>query len=319
MWCRCFFFIIIIITVSYVSATSAARAQSSASRRPPLFPAIYVFGDSLVDPGNNNHLMTKPSPRLGWLTGFNYASSLCGILKETSSNLRGGCFNLHQQVGFFESTVNQVLKTHYTNSKDLSRHLSKSLFVFVIGSNDYINNYFSSFYPDSKKYTPKQFADLLLSQVSHQLQRVYWLGARKAIFSEISPIGCMTIEHKRHGKCNETKNDIVSEFNKGLEPLLSNLTSKLPGSMFVAAKTNKLTLQISNNPSKYGFVNCKEPCCESVFDGYLKCKRGRKPCNNRSQYCFWDPHHPTEAVTRLVVAACFNDDSMCSIRKLLKG
>ncbi|KAL5787088.1 hypothetical protein ACOSP7_004037 [Xanthoceras sorbifolium] len=46
----------------------------------------------------------------------------------------------------------------------------KCIYTVGMGNNDYINNYFSQFYPKRSIYTPEQFATVLIQQYSHQLK-----------------------------------------------------------------------------------------------------------------------------------------------------
>lgn len=50
-------------------------------------------------------------------------------------------------------------------------HLKKCIYTVGIGSNDYLNNYFlPQYYSSSLKYTPDQFAQLLIQHYSLQLR-----------------------------------------------------------------------------------------------------------------------------------------------------
>ncbi|RVW97979.1 GDSL esterase/lipase 7 [Vitis vinifera] len=211
---------------------------------PPLAPALYVFGDSLFDSGNNNLLPTLtranylpygvnfpggvtgrftngrtvadfiaeylglpyPPPSISIhgtvLTGLNYASGSCGILPETPRQnfeeemvhlhvaICGSAYheaithlaknrrilNLDDQIELFKMTVKQNLAKEYGSKKELSAYLSKSIFVFSIGNNDYLNNYLQPHqYNSSHRYTPQQFAQLLVDKLSQGLkvQRSY--------------------------------------------------------------------------------------------------------------------------------------------------
>lgn len=54
-------------------------------------------------------------------------------------------------------------------TKAAQEHLSKSLFPFVIGSNDIIN-YFQSNSDIAKKYTPQQYVTLMVSNLKEMLK-----------------------------------------------------------------------------------------------------------------------------------------------------
>lgn len=77
-------------------------------------------------------------------------------------------FTLSQQVVNFQTTLDQlrILMT----PEDLTKYLANSFTVMVFGSNDYINNYLMpSMYPSSFRYSPPDFANLLLDRYARQI------------------------------------------------------------------------------------------------------------------------------------------------------
>ncbi|KAL9424746.1 hypothetical protein AB3S75_031798 [Citrus x aurantiifolia] len=332
-----------------------------------LAPALYVFGDSLFDSGNNNLLPTiaranylpyganfvnksstgrftngktvadfvaeflglpysppflKIRDKLP-LTGLNYASGSCGILPETGRPF-GKCLNFEEQVSLFDETV-KLLRRHFTSSKVLSNYLSKSIFIISIGSNDYLSSSLGTLsFNTNVRYTPQQFAQLLIEKLSHQFQRLYSLGARKIVMFEIGPIGCIpsiTRKNKHAGKCVEDKNQLVSYFNNMLPTMLQNLTSCLEGSTFVNGHAHWLGYDAVINPPKYGLVDSSNPCCIAWFNGTSGCIPFLKPCSNPNQHYFWDAYHLTEAMYSLFASHCINDKSFCepfNLKELVK-
>lgn len=72
---------------------------------------------------------------------------------------------------------------------------------------------------------------------------------------EIGPLGCLpsiTRTRKHGGQCVEEVNQLASDFNERLRPMLNNLTSTLHGSTFVLGHANWLGFDAIQNPSKYG-------------------------------------------------------------------
>ncbi|KAG6720754.1 hypothetical protein I3842_03G076800 [Carya illinoinensis] len=327
----------------------------------PLAPALYVFGDSLLDSGNNNVLptlakadylpygvdfaegatgrftngrtvadyiaeflglpysppyMSIERPLASQLTGLNYASASCGILPESGS-IFGKCLNLNDQIDLFEITVKSELPNYIKGSNELSEYLSKSIFIFSIGSNDYINNYLEpDIYSTSKYYPPQPFAQLLMDTLAQGFQRLYSLGARKVVIFEIGPIGCIpafTRTQKHSGQsCVHETNQIVSFFNQRLPALLSNLTSTLQGATFVLGEANLLAYDAIRNPSKYGLADSSSPCCTTWENGTSGCIPFLLTrCPDAYKYFFWDAFHFTEAVSSIIAARCFNT-STCS-------
>ncbi|KAH9676131.1 GDSL esterase/lipase 7 [Citrus sinensis] len=333
-----------------------------------LAPALYVFGDSLLDSGNNNFLPTVARanylpyganfvnrstgrftngktvadfiaeflglpyspPFLSYkrdllpLTGLNYASGSCGILPETGSPF-GQCLNFEEQVGLFQDSVKSLQQRYFQILVDFSNYLSKSVFIVSIGSNDYINNYLeTSLYDTSKRYTPQQFAQLLVYKLSQQLERLYNLGARKIVVFELGPIGCLpwiTRNNKHTGQCVEDTNQIVSYFNNMLPAMLQNLTTSLKGSNFINGHGHGVGYDAIINPSKYGIADASNPCCTAFFNGTSGCIPYLRPCNNTNKHYFWDGYHPTEDVYSILASGCINNASFCtphSLKDLVK-
>ncbi|KAL8161852.1 LOW QUALITY PROTEIN: hypothetical protein V2J09_013341 [Rumex salicifolius] len=334
-----------IILFCFLCTMSKGRTLiDTTTQSKPKVPALYVFGDSIVENGNNNNFFTIAKgnyypygidfpkgatgrfcngktdyhilhpmlvQQFGEKIGFNYASSACGILPESGMFL-GKCLNLDKQIRYFHDTIEWRLKKYYTNPEELSEHLSKSILLFVIGNNDYLNNYMNKAYINTyKKMNPEEFSEFLVNYLARQLKKLYTLGVRKIIFSEIAPVGCMPYMSNRTSinqeTCNETKNEIVSVFNQGVQKLFSNLSSILPDSKFVVSQNFKLVHEIVNNPTQYGFDNSRHSCCEATKKE-LKCVRGIPPCKDRKKYCFWDGFHTTEAMNNYVISRSLSDN-----------
>ncbi|XP_050226886.1 GDSL esterase/lipase 7-like [Mercurialis annua] len=324
----------------------------------PLAPALYIFGDSLSDDGNNNFLPTVakanflpygeifpagatgrftngrtvadfiaeflklsyPPPSMSVkasssITGVNYASGACGILPKTGS-VFGKCLNLDEQLHKFKIRAKTEVPRQLKSKNETIKYLASSIFLFSIGSNDYLGNYLDpQHFDSSKRYSPQQFAQLLVYKLSHAFKRVYKLGGRKFITFELGPLGCIpaiakTIPHK--GKCMEETNQMISLFNKNLAVAIQKLTVSLPGSQFVYGRINALSYDLITNPSKYGLKDTSNTCCDALNNGTSTCIRGKISCPNPEQFYFFDAFHPTELPYSLIASHCINDRSICS-------
>ncbi|KAL9272361.1 GDSL esterase/lipase-like protein [Drosera capensis] len=109
------------------------------------------------------------SPEVDISYGVNYASGGAGILNETGYQL-GGRYSLDEQLKFFNVTK---LKLLLFKGSETREYLSQCLYTLDIGSNDYINNYFApEGYTSRTKYTPEQYATVLINQYSQQIQEI---------------------------------------------------------------------------------------------------------------------------------------------------
>ncbi|KAF1888782.1 hypothetical protein Lal_00036824 [Lupinus albus] len=300
-----------------------------------LVPALYVFGDSGFDNGNNNNLNTiakvntypygidfnnqstgrftngktyadliaiklrlpLPPPYLGLsgsegyqvTTGINYASGACGILNDSRV---GECLSLDKQIEYFTSSVTNDLPKLFGRKDYMRQHLSKSIYLIGIGSNDYSLNYFKN---ESMK--PEEFADYLIEQLSRKIKTLYDLGARKFIVGSVNQLGC---SHRVF--CNETMNQIVKPYSEKLQIKTQYLQKQLSGSIFISINSFNFFNEIKNAPKKYGFTNISKPCYEE----------GITLCANRKEYYFWDKHgHTTEAALKIYADDSFSGSKLC--------
>ncbi|XP_050379962.1 GDSL esterase/lipase 7-like [Argentina anserina] len=326
-------------------------------------PAIYVFGDSLFDSGNNNFLLTLAKANflpygvnfvkgatgrftngktlvdfiaefLGLpfappylsirnstiLTGMNYASGSCGILPESGSRL-GKCLNLKEQMDLFEKTVKLDLPGLINKPDDIAEYLSKSIILVSVGNNDFLNNYLQpKLYDSSKKYSPPQFVQLLMDNLSHHLERLYNLGARKIVMFEIGPLGCIPSIAKTQnhtGDCVEETNQLASIFNDRLRETLENLTFTLQGSLFVLGRANEIGYDAITSPLKYGLEDGSNPCC-ICLNNASSCIPLAKPCLQSNTHFFWDAFHLTESANSVIATGCFNGSTLCTPLNIMK-
>lgn len=84
--------------------------------------------------------------------------------------VQGVTLSMEKQIGLFRKTVQEYLPLLFRNADELRNHLSKSIFLVIVGNNDYSQNYLSSQYNSSRTYNMKQFADLLVYDLDQQLQ-----------------------------------------------------------------------------------------------------------------------------------------------------
>ncbi|KAL8110771.1 hypothetical protein AgCh_026495 [Apium graveolens] len=318
-------------------------------------PAMFVFGDSIVDTGNNNFInsiakanyypygcdsfsgfptgrfcngktvvdfmgemlgITVPPPFADPATtgdrlsgGVSYASAASGILEDTGKHYIER-FTLSQQVVNFQATLDQlrILMT----PEDLAKYLAKSLAFMVFGSNDYINNYLMpSMYPSSYRYTPPDFANLLLNHYGRQIVALHSLGLRKFYLAGVPPLGCipsqLAIGQPPEGECVDYVNQILGTFNEGLRSLVISLNRDHPGAVFVYGNIYGIVGDMLYNPHNFGLSVVNRGCCGSGRNqGQLTCMPFQPPCFNRKSHLFWDAYHTTEAANYVIAQRAYS-------------
>ncbi|KAL1826656.1 hypothetical protein ACET3Z_005068 [Daucus carota] len=255
--------------------------------------------------------------------GLNYASGGAGILKRTGRNL-GEHINLDLQLKHHGMIVSKIMSLQGNNATFTKDYLSKCIYTVGMGSNDYINNYFMpDKYNTSKRYTPDQYADLLIHKYSRQLESLYIHGARKVVVFGLGLIGCTPAKVSDFGAnasgCVDKINAAITLFNERLKPIIDELNNKFGSAKYIYINTTNISL---GDPSSIGFTVFSAPCCKPSVDfGKGQCKPNQPPCNDRSKYIFWDGFHPTEKVhmgtaSRAYIAASPLDSYPMDIRSL---
>ncbi|XP_010108885.2 GDSL esterase/lipase 7 [Morus notabilis] len=320
-----------------------------------LAPALYVFGDSTVDAGNNNAINTyaksnyapygvdfpggvtgrptngrnaadfialslglKAPPAFRLVNtstlsdrceGFNYASSSAGILPESGFK---GTLSLGEQVDLFRKTVEEYLPLYFKSKDDLSMHVSKSIFLLVVGVNDYALNFLKK-KNSGQPFDDEAAAELLREKFQNHLTELYNLGARKFVVFDIEAIGCLPIYVNQQkpptSKCVDDLNSMVLKFNEKLPLKLQDLAVTLSGSAFIVGKNYEHILNLVENPNNYGFKDASNPCC--ALTPYGTCDGKRPPCEDRNSRVFFDAFHPTEAAYKIIAQNCFSGSGVC--------
>ncbi|KAE9461966.1 hypothetical protein C3L33_06125, partial [Rhododendron williamsianum] len=294
--------LVVVAVVLFQGIRYGAEAQSQV-------PCYFIFGDSLVDNGNNNNIASLAkanympygidfpgAEQLGFngyippyatargrgiLSGVNYASAAAGIRDETGQQL-GGRVSFTGQVNNYKTTVSQVV--NILGGEDAAaNYLSKCIYSVGLGSNDYLNNYFMpSTYSTSRQYTPDQYADVLIQQYAQQIRL----------------------------------------FNNRLKSLVDNLNNNFSDAKFIYINAYGIFQDLITNPSSFGFKVTNAGCCGvGRNNGQITCLPLQTPCQNRNEYIFWDAFHPTEAANiilgrRSYSAQSSSDSYPMDIRRL---
>ncbi|CAM8885796.1 unnamed protein product [Rhodiola kirilowii] len=341
----------------------------------PQVPGYFIFGDSLVDNGNNNNIASLamanylpygidfpsgPTGRfsngkttidaiselLGFpnyippfakargrdvLQGVNYASAAAGIRTK-----QGGRTPFSGQFRNYQTTVTQITSI-LGSAQAAADHLSRCIFSIGLGSNDYLNNYFMPLvYSSSRRYTPDQWADLLIQQYSQNLRTIYNYGARKFVLIGVGQVGCspsVLAQRSPDGKtCVAEVNNANKIFNTKLKSLVDQYNSNFTDAKFIYIDAYGIFNDLLTKPASYGtdpnsllqeierllymFRSCNglkvtnAGCCGVGRNtGQITCLPLQTPCSNRKEYLFWDAFHPTEAANTVVARRSYTAQS----------
>ncbi|XVF25378.1 hypothetical protein REPUB_Repub13aG0207700 [Reevesia pubescens] len=282
--------------------------------------AVFVFGDSLVEVGNNYYINTIAQP---WYpNGIDFAK---GSPSGRYTNARTVVDIIEDELGFENysphflapnTTGDVILKgVNYASSGSGIFNYTGYIFGERISMDEQVSNFAKTrqeiissigasaahrllrkalyllvigsndilFQQISATRNINQYLDDLVSKFKSQLIRLYNLDARKFAVSGTPPVGCIPFERERDlfgAKCVSSLNDHAKLYNRRLKSLLQDLTTKLPGSTFVYINNYAILEDILQNYRSYGFENADDACCRVIGR-----RGGLIPCGSLSRVC----------------------------------
>ncbi|KAK7843842.1 gdsl esterase/lipase [Quercus suber] len=290
----------------------------------PLVPALIIFGDSVVDVGNNNDLETiiksnflpygrdfvkhKPTGRFcnGKLASDFTAENL-GFTSYPpaylSKRAKGKNLLGEQQLEHYKEYKTKLVEI--AGRSNASSIISGAIHLISAGSSDFVQNY----YIDPllyKAYTPDQFSDILIQSYTDFIQNLYDLGARKIGVTTLPPIGCLpaaiTIFGSDSNECVARLNHDAVSFNTKLNATSLRLQKKLSGLNLVVFDIYQTLFDLVTKPTDNGFFEARRGCCGTgLIETSILCNpKSVGTCANASEYVFWDGFHPSEAANKIL-------------------
>ncbi|KAJ0008429.1 hypothetical protein Pint_29344 [Pistacia integerrima] len=269
--------------------------------------AFFIFGDSLFDAGMNNYINTTtdyqanfwpygetffnyPTGRFSngrlmpdfiaeyaklpliptylpynnqlFVHGVNFASGGAGALVESH---RGYVVDLETQLSYF-NIVEKKLKQKLGDA-EAKTLLSKSVYLFSVGGNDYLvlfnsNSTYKSVLQSYK--SKKEYVGMVIGNLTSTIKEIYKKGGRKFAFVNSVPLGCLPgvkiLVPGNSGSCLEAALEMARLHNKELHKALQELERQLEGFKYANHDLYSSLGERINNPSRYGFKEATA-CC----------------------------------------------------------
>ncbi|KAI3896126.1 hypothetical protein MKX03_020096 [Papaver bracteatum] len=220
---------------------------------------------------------------------------------------------LSEQLEYFKEYQKRL--TSFLGKDRAVKAARGSLYFISIGTNDFIENYFTL--PGrSSHFTVDEYENFLLGIARKFLIELYSLGSRKLALAGLPPSGYLpiakTVNHVSGRPNLEELNKASKDFNVKLQNLLASLSKELKGIKLVYADIYNPLLHIIQNPYRYGFENVEEGCCGTgKIELGILCEAA---CTDPSKYAFWDAVHPSEKVYGILANILMNK----TVTQLLK-
>ncbi|KAM0885723.1 hypothetical protein ACQ4PT_030134 [Festuca glaucescens] len=235
-------------------------------------------------------------------TGVNFASGGTGMDALTAK--LASVIPLSQQLEYFKEYKERLNLAK--GEVVAEKIISEALYVFSIGTNDFMVNYFHMPLRPAE-YTPEEYINYLVGLAKAAVRDVYELGARKVMLVGIPPFGCVpamrTLNHDAPGECNEEYNRVALRYNAELKAAIGRLDGELGGGVQVVyTDVYDVPYDIIANPSKYGFENVAQGCCGTgVMETSVLCGMDEAfTCHDADKYVFFDSVHPSQKTYRIL-------------------
>ncbi|KAL6975656.1 hypothetical protein U1Q18_024451 [Sarracenia purpurea var. burkii] len=196
----------------------------------------------------------------------------CHILSKVNHSchyvIKGGLLDTYSvaDVLDFDSVIPlwKELEYYKEYQKKLRAHLGdkkaddtlrEALYIMSIGTNDFLENYYTL--PNRRsQFTVDQYQAFLVGIARNFVVNLYALGARKITLGGLPPMGCLPLERTTNfmggNQCVETYNVVAVAFNNKLTGLVAELNKELPGIRMVFSNPYPILMQIVRKPSAYG-------------------------------------------------------------------
>ncbi|KAL6574045.1 hypothetical protein OROHE_001587 [Orobanche hederae] len=300
---------ILLVHIMLLEFSDVAETRNLASRSltNSSIPALFIFGDSTVDSGNNNYIKTiarsnfppygKDFPNHIPTGRFTNGKLLTDFLDSD------GVISMENQLNYFKE-YKWRMELHI--GKESTRSLiSNALFLISAGTNDFILNYYGP--PIRKKtYTISAYQDFVLQLSQEFVQGLLNMGVRNIGFVGLPPIGCLpaiiTLNSgdivSRRG-CIEWMSTIARNYNLLLQNILWAMQNQDVNIKYL--DVYKPVDDMIKNPQQFGFEKVNSGCCGSgLIETSLLCNIRSVVCSDDSKYVFWDSVHPTEAAYYII-------------------
>ncbi|XP_020213924.1 GDSL esterase/lipase 5 [Cajanus cajan] len=270
---------------------------------PKQHAALFVFGDSLFDVGNNNYINTTADNQANYSpygeTFFKYPSGrfsdgrvIPDFIAEYAKlpliqpYLFPGNQRYVDGVNFASAGAGALVETHQGLVIDLKTQLSyfekvsevlrqelgdaetttllaKAVYLINIGSNDY-EIILSG---NTSTYTAEKFVDTVVGNITTVIKGIHKTGGRKFGVLNQPAVGCIplikALVNGSKDVCVEEASALAKLHNSVLSVELDKLNKELKGFKYSYVDYFNLSFDVINNPLKYGFKEGDVACCGS--------------------------------------------------------
>ncbi|XP_031272593.1 GDSL esterase/lipase 5-like isoform X3 [Pistacia vera] len=226
--------------------------------------AVFVFGDSLFDPGNNNYLNISIDGKANFIpygesffkyptgrfcdgrTISDFAAMYLNLplwepyLQPGSHNFSNGANFASAGAGVLEETspdrlysqkqlsyfkkVANLLKQQLGDA-EAKKILADAIYLSSFGGTDYIS-FIQSFY-NPTELQQRERVNMVIGNFTNVIKEIYEMGGRKFAFQNVGPLGCLPLMKQEFNPSGGACVEVLQAIASLHNSLLSNVTAEL--------------------------------------------------------------------------------------------
>ncbi|MEB3280624.1 MAG: SGNH/GDSL hydrolase family protein [Lyngbya sp.] len=288
------------------------------------FNQIFVFSDSLSDPGNlfkiTSNYTEIPVPESPfsyegrfsdgpiWVEyftpkfGLNLTPVTSPIQSEDGTNfaIGGATSGDNNTINVLRPDISEPLpgltqQLNYFIEPLLATNQSansEALYVVWAGANDYVRNFLLGL--DSDPTIP-------VNNISNAVQSLYDVGARNFLLLNIPGLG--NTPFALNFGLQQPLNELTAAHNFLLNSAVDGLNESLPEANITLVDVNAIFNNILENPGEFGYTNVTDSWINAVT-ACLQVNCEELP--NPDEYIFWDLIHPTTATHEIIADVAYS-------------
>ncbi|XP_010542360.1 PREDICTED: inactive GDSL esterase/lipase-like protein 23 [Tarenaya hassleriana] len=313
---------------------------------------LFSFGDSYYEVGNKRFLTTAFLPQTTWPFGKStddpngrfsdgrivpdFIAQFMKIPIPVPAALDpNGNFSRGANFAVADASVLGSPPESMTLAQQLNRFrrmgnwnddfLSKSLFIFYIGADDYLN--FTKNNPAADASAQQAFVTSVISKLRQDLGLFYVNGARKFAFQLLAPLGCFPIvrqDYNTGDQCYEKLNDLAKQHNDKIGPMLDALAKENKGFQYTVFNFYDAMSRRINRNLNFRFSNVINSCCGIGTHNAFGCGKPNvhsSLCDYQRSFLFFDGRHNSEKANEAIAHLFFSADpnvvSPMNLRELI--
>ncbi|OEL25465.1 GDSL esterase/lipase EXL1 [Dichanthelium oligosanthes] len=321
---------LLLLLLAIAAAARSCHGYQYNASQGPLVTSVIIFGDSIVDPGNNNGLLTlikANHPPYG-KDFFNHEATGRYSNGLIPSDLIAQGLGVKQllppylgvdlspeelltgQLAYFDEYRAKLVAI--AGEEETEKVIEGALFVVCAGTDDLANTYFTTPFR-SVEYDIPSYVELLVSGAEAFLRKVSARGASKIGFVGMPPVGCVPSQRTLGGglsrDCESKRNQAAQLYNARIEEMIGALNGE-PGfrTLVVYLDIYRILDELMERGDMYGFTETTKGCCGTgtIEVTGLCDSRFVSVCDDVSQHVFFDSYHPTERAYRIIVDDIFD-------------